>query len=301
MIYSRTNNGRASLLLALCVLGLVLVPLVLAGCSSPMGKNSIADYSWAELSAIATEIHDAATDDEGKEIAESYHLTKDGKLDGTTLTVTLSDGTQSQVMLAGIRADDLADGGKAGLSFVFASAPVVHAMGEDASNDGGWEKSKMRSWLNSDFAGMLPGDLKDVIKSASKKTNNSALTTPGSVSATSDKLWLLSYVEIAGSASPNDLVGGSRIPAETYNAEGTQYQVFSDMKVSGNSENTALARMFVGADGNGLVASGEACPWWQRSLSMTWTSGFGAVDAEGNPLNAWMPDYELGVVPGFCL
>ena len=261
----------------------------------------MSDYSWAELSDIAAEIHDADSDEEGVEIAESYHLLSGGKLDGKTKSITLSDGTKATVMIAGVRQDDLADGGKAGLTFVFADAPIVHAMTEDASNDGGWEKSEMRSWLNGDFADMLPSDLKGVIKAANKKTNSSAYTTPGAVSTTSDKLWLLSYVEIAGSAAPNDLVGGSGIPAETYNAEGKQYQVFSDMKVSGNSENSALQRTFTGKEGTGLVMSGEACPWWQRSLSMTWTSGFGAVDAEGNPLNAWIPDNEIGVVPGFCL
>lgn len=289
--------------LATAVFAVVLAGMacLLAGCASPMGKSSVSDYSWAELSQIAAEIHDADTDAEGMEIAEKYHLLSDGKLDGKTVKITLSDGTQTSAMIAGIRADDLADGGKAGLTFVFANAPVAYAMGEDASNEGGWEKSTMRSWLNNEFAGMLPSDLKNAVKAANKKTNSSAYTTPGAISSTSDKLWLLSYVEIAGNASPNDLLGGSRIPAETYNAEGKQYQVFSDMHVSGNDVNSALVRTFGGKEGSGIVVPGEACPWWQRSLSMTRTSGFGSVDAEGNPLNAWMPDNAIGVVPGFCL
>ena len=290
----------ASMFIAV-VLAIGLAMLALVGCSSPMEKSSVSDYSWSELSEIAAEIHSADSDEEGMEIAERHHLASGGKLDGKTKRVTLSDGTQANVMIAGIRADDLSDGGKAGLTFVFADAPIAHSMGDDASNEGGWEKSGMRNWLNSDFADMLPSDLKGVIKAANKKTNSSAYTTPGAVSSTSDKLWLLSYAEIAGSPSPGDLVGGSRIPAETYAAEGKQYKVFSDMKVSGNSENPALVRTFTGKEGNGLVVSGEACPWWQRSLSMTWTSGFAAIDAEGNPLNAWITDYDIGVVPGFCL
>ena len=301
-----SHNGRTYVSwTSFAFIGLALllgaITLVFTGCSAAMEKASVSDYSWDELSAIAAEIHDADSDEEGMAIAEGYHLASGGKLDGKTKKVTLSDGTQANVMIAGIRADDLADGGKAGLTFVFADAPAVHSMGTDASNEGGWEKSEMRSWLNDEFAGMLPSDLKGVLKAASKKTNSSAYTTPGAVSTTSDKLWLLSYAEIAGSPSPNDLVGGSRIPAETYAAEGKQYKVFSDMKVSGNSENSALVRTFTGAEGNGLVVHGEASPWWQRSLSMTWTSGFGAVDAEGNPLNAWITDNEIGVVPGFCL
>ena len=127
---------------AICALvALVVAVFALAGCSAPVEKTSISDYSWAELSAIAAEIHAADDDAEGMEIAENYHLTSGGKLDGKTKKITLSDGTQANVMIAGIRADDLADGGKAGLTFVFADAPAVHAMSGDASNEGGWEKS----------------------------------------------------------------------------------------------------------------------------------------------------------------
>ena len=277
--------------------------LAFTGCSSggPV-KESVDKYSWAELSQIATEIHDAASDEEGLEIAiENHLLDSSGKCDGKTISVTLSNGVVAHVALVGVRADDLADGGKAGLTFMFMDAPAIAAMSEDASNDGGWEKSAMRSWLNSDFADMLPSDLKGVIKAASKKTNSSAFTTPGAVSSTSDKLWLPSYVEVAGSASPNDLVGGSGIPAETYNMEGKQYKLFSEKGVTAGAENSVLERTFVGKEGNGLVMEGEASPWWLRSLSMTWTSGYAACDADGNPLNAWIPDHEIGVSPGFCL
>ena len=272
--------------------------VVLAGCSGSGAKSSLGDYSWSELSAISAEIAAADDDGEGRDIAMNYNLlNSSGKLDGKTKSITLSDGTKASVMIAGVRADDLAGGGKAGLTFVFADAPAVHEMNDDASNEGGWEKSEMRSWLNSDFLDKLPSDLKGVIQAANKKTNSSAYTSPGAVGTTSDKLWLPSLVELGGSVSPNDLVGGSRIPAETYNAEGKQYQVFADCG------DAALVRTFTGDDSeeSGIVVTGEASPWWQRSLSTTWTSGFEAVDDEGNPLNAWITDYALGVSPGFCL
>lgn len=290
------------LLLAALATAVLAGLLALAGCSAPVEKSSVSDYSWAELSQIATEIREAETDADGIEIASAYHLLDaSGKTDGKTVGVSLSDGTKASVVLAGVRQDDLADGGKAGLTFVFADAVAAHAMEEDASNDGGWEKSAMRSWLNADFMDKLPSDLKGVIKAASKKTDSSAYTTPGAVASTSDKLWLLSYAEAAGSMAPNDLVGGSGIPAETYNREGVQYQLFADKKVSGGQENAALERVFDGAEGNGIVMPGESCPWWLRSLSMTQTSGFASVDADGDPLSAWIADHDIGVVPGFCL
>lgn len=287
---------------AACALALFAL-LACAGCSGGAAeKESLDKYGWDELSAIAAEIHDAASDEEGVEIAESYNLLdSSGKITSSSKSVTLSDGTVAHVMLAGIRADDLADGGKAGLTFVFTDAPAAHAMNAEASNEGGWEKSEMRSWLNGEFAGMLPSDLKGAIKSASKKTDNSAYTTPGSVSSTSDKLWLLSLTEVIGSVAPNDLVGGSGIPAETYNMEGKQYQLFKEKGVSAGEANSVLERSFVGKDGNGIVEPGEACPWWMRSLGMTWTSGFAACDADGDPFGAWITDHDIGVAPGFCL
>ena len=294
-------TGRAALVAAAALV--LIAILALAGCSSGSTvKSNMSSYSWSELSKIATEISKADSDAAGREIAMEYNLlNSSGKLDTSTKSITLSDGTTAHVMLAGIRHDDLGSGGKAGLTFVFTDAPAAYAMNENASNDGGWEKSEMREWLNGDFLDMLPSDLKGAIKAASKKTNSSAYTTPGAVSSTSDKLWLLSYVEIAGSIAPADLMKGSGIPAATYNAEGKQYQVFSEAKVSGNGDNDKLMRTFTGSDGNGIVMPGESCSWWMRSLSMTWTSGFAAVDADGNPLNAWITDHELGVVPGFCL
>ena len=72
--------------------------LVIAGCSgSATTKNSMSEYSWSDLSKIATEIHDAANDAEGLEIATSYNLlNSSGKLDTSTKGVTLSDGTVAQ-------------------------------------------------------------------------------------------------------------------------------------------------------------------------------------------------------------
>ena len=64
--------------------------LAFTGCSSggPV-KESVDKYSWAELSQIATEIHDAASDEEGLEIAiENHLLDSSGKCDGKTISVT---------------------------------------------------------------------------------------------------------------------------------------------------------------------------------------------------------------------
>ncbi|MBQ9004007.1 MAG: hypothetical protein IJ087_19350 [Eggerthellaceae bacterium] len=293
---------NAPVILAIAVVVAVLVSL--SGCGTTTEKSSFDAYSWDELSKISKEISSADSDEEGEEIAKSYHLLdSSGKLDGKAKSVALSDGTKASVLIAGIRQDDLASGGKAGITCMFADAPAAHAMNADSSNEGGWEKSEMRSWLNGEFEGMLPSDLKAVIVAANKKTNSSAYTSPGAVSTTADNLWLPSLVELSGSVAADATLRGSGIPAGTYNAEGKQYQLFAEKGVSAGEENSVLVRVFVGDDSldSGLVVKGEACPCWERSLSTTWTSGFEATDADGDPLNAWITDYQLGVAPGFCL
>lgn len=49
-------------------------------------RDSVEDYSWAELSTIADQIAAASSDDEGIEVAKRYHLClEDGTLDETQL------------------------------------------------------------------------------------------------------------------------------------------------------------------------------------------------------------------------
>lgn len=281
--------------LALCLLG---------GCSdSTAVKNSVNDYSWAELTAISDQISEASNDGEGLEIAKKYHLLNaSGKLDGKQVKkVTLSDGTQTSVCIAGFRADTAGDGSKAGITFVFCDAVAAHGMNESATNSGGWEKSEMRTWLNGDFMSQLPSDLKSALVGVKKSTNTGADSSPGSISSTTDKLWLPSVVEVSGSVSASNMPTHGKYSADSFNAEGSEYELFKDQDIKVNEDNDELVRACVVDTESGIVKKGEDAKWWLRSLSMDWNAGFEAVDASGNPYTSWMPDYELGVVPGFCV
>ena len=75
----------------------------------------------------------------------------------------------------------------------------------------------------------------------SKLTNSVGETTDVSaVVATSDTLWTLSYSEIGGQMSTDD-PGHDAV----YNAEGAQYQLFSDLGVRWDSPNQILQIAFV--------------------------------------------------------
>ena len=149
-------------------------------------REGVSEYSWGELKELSVAISKAKSDEHGLKIAKEYNLVdSDGKLRGDTKAVKLTDGTKTSVRILGFRHDELADGGRAGITFEFADEPAKHRMNPELANDGdyapainranvgrtnpggyiraltfdapdytnegGWEKSEMRAWLNSDF------------------------------------------------------------------------------------------------------------------------------------------------------
>ncbi|MGN0286380.1 MAG: DUF6273 domain-containing protein [Atopobiaceae bacterium] len=262
------------------------------GLLGPAVKDSVNDYSWDELQAISKQIASASSDDAGLKIAEKYHLcSSDGKLDGTQeKDVTLTDGTQTSVVITGFRHDDRSDGkGKAGISFIFGDAISQQGMNSRDSNSGGWQDCQMRSWLASDGMSLLPDELRKDVVSVKKLTNNAGETkSASSVTATDDALWLYSRNELSGDYSDwtsdyLDEYGG------IFKAEGTTYQLFTD---TGN-DNSVRVRNY----------QGQTCDWWGRSPGPFYSGGFNNVD-DGNPdfyYHKSNVTHSLGVVPGFCI
>lgn len=258
-------------------------------------KDSTEAYTWEELSKISNEIAGASDENAAIEVAKRYNLcSPEGKLDGTQAkSVVLSDGTQTAVQIAGFIHDDKTGGGKAGITFIFRDCIGNHIMNPESSsgwsiNNGGWEDSQMRSWLSTDGMALLPGDLKEVVVSVDKLTNNSGkATSTSSVTKTSDSLWLFSVKELAGSydwsvtKSDNDVL----------NAEGNKYKLFRDMNIRPGGASAFLVKR-----NGGTVAS-----WWNRSPNPHASTGFEAVNSAGWCDEAASSDSELGVVPGFCI
>lgn len=78
-------------------------------------------------------------------------------------------------------------------------------MNTNGYSNGGWNGSEMKTWLNGTFYNALPADLRNVITDCTKYTDNVGSTksdTDGnvqsSVTATSQKIWLLTPVEVTG-------------------------------------------------------------------------------------------------------
>lgn len=259
------------------------------GLLGPAVKDSVNDYSWSDLQAISNQIASAPSDDEGLKIAEKYHLcSADGKLDGSQKKdVTLTDGTQTSVVISGFRHDDRSDGkGKAGITFIFGDAISNQSMYYSDTYSGGWEQSPMRSWLSTDGMALLPDDLRKDVVTVSKLTNNTGETkSASSVTATDDALWLYSYNELSGDYSYWDSDSLSEY-GDILKAEGTTYQLFTDT----DNDNSVRVRNY----------QGQSCYWMERSPDPSGSVDFLGVAADGDVVYGGVSS-SFGVVPGFCI
>lgn len=119
--------------------------------------------------------------------------------------LTHSDGTTEtiEMMVVGHDHDDLADGGKAGLTFVATSALLSRrAMSSDSvkATELTWENCKLRTYCNGELFSALPADLQNVVREVSKPF---ASTYEDAVYTSVDKCWLLSAKE-AGKTATSD-------------------------------------------------------------------------------------------------
>lgn len=279
------------------VVVIVLVCLNVFGGSGIEVKGSTEAYTWEELSKISAEIAEASDEVAAVDTAKKYNLTTvDGKLDGTqTKSVALSNGTQTAVQIAGFAHDDKSDGsGKAGITFIFMDCIGKHVMNSTDTNAGGWEKSEMRSYLNSDGLNLLPQDLRDVVVGVDKLTNNTGETdSASSVTKTSDKLWLFSFVELEGNVSASDYDGEYGYFADIFNSEGSEYKLYADAGVNPFYSNEVLVKDY----------EGSPSYWWERSPLPALTNGFLTVESDGSAYNSKTGNVvaSYGVVPGFCI
>lgn len=198
------------------------------------------------------------------EASPAYAKAKAAMDAGTKFSVKLTDGKTLEYKIIGIDHDDLADGtGKAGLTFLTTSTGISSRMNATATNAGGWEKSELRAKMNSgEIWNLMPSDFQSKVKSVKKLTNNVGETDKNAaVTATTDKLFLLSYSEIVPTS-----YWASSYPWTSN--EGTQYEAFKG-KVTNNYS------------GNDCLKIGGY--WWERSVYPYNSALFLFVDSNGDP------------------
>ena len=232
------------------------------------------DWTLDEQKAVAEDI--AAKG----EASPAYAKAKAAMDAGTKFSMKLTDGKTLTYRIIGINHDDLADGsGKAGLTFLTTSTGISSHMNVTATNAGGWEKSELRQKMNSgEIWNLMPSDFQSKVKAVRKLTNNvggGSANKDATVTATSDRLFLLSYSEIV--ETPWNV--WSEYP--WIGKEGIQYEAFKGKVTNNYSGNDCLK---IGDD------------WWERSVHPINSASFLDVSSDGDPSNG-----NYGATPSYCI
>ena len=186
---------------------------------------------------------------------------------GNSKTMTIN-GVRYQVDIIGKNHDTYAAGGKAPLTFQLHDCyGETKDMNSSNTNSGGWKNSAMRTTHLPAILALMPTEVQNGIREVSKKASVGG--TSSTIETVSDKLFLLSEVEIFGS-STNSVAG-----------EGTQYDYYK----AGNSKVKKR--------------NGSATIWWERSPRAGSSTRFCVVYGNGS---AYSNDASSvrGVAFGFC-
>ena len=189
---------------------------------------------------------------------------------GDTKTIKLNglDDVSYTAQIIGFNHDTKTSGGKAGITFQLVDClNTTYQMNSSNTNVGGWKSSAMRSRM-SEFLGQLDEDLQSVIKPVNKLVSIGNETS--TIETVSDKLFLLSEVEIFGSTT------------QSFAGEGSQYDWYK-------AGNTKVKKV-----------NGSAYDWWERSPYNGNTTSFCRVDRNGKT-NRNTASIRAGVSFGFCV
>ena len=234
------------------------------------------DWTLDEQEAVAKDIAKNGTS------SIAYAKAKAAMDAGTKFSMKLTNGETLTYRIIGINHDDLADAsGKAGLTFLTTSTNISSHMNATDTNVGGWEKSELRQKMNGgEIWNLMPADFQSKVKCVRKLTNNvDGETKDAAVTATSDRLFLLSYSEIVG--TPKSAL--SEWP--WLGQEGTQYEYFKGKVTANNRYNDCLN-------------IGNA--WWERSVNPSDHFNLQLVNNDGYVGCAGSATNSLCVCPAWC-
>lgn len=158
----------------------------------------------------------------------------------------------------------------------YGSTSTGFCMNTSNTNSGGWNNSYMRKTICPAFLAALPKAWQNIIAACTKYSDNTGggSNTASYVTATSDKIWLLSEMEVQGTRS-------------YANSAEANYQKQYDYYRNGNSKVKYQH-----------TATTSACYWWLRSVSASNANYFCLVGTDGsaNYDNAY---FSRGFAPGF--
>ena len=158
----------------------------------------------------------------------------------------------------------------------YGSTSTGFCMNTSNTNSGGWNNSYMRKTICPAFLTALPTAWQNIIAACTKYSDNTGggSNNASYVTATSDKIWLLSEMEVQGTRS-------------YANSAEANYQKQYDYYRNGNSKVKYQH-----------TATTSACSWWLRSVYAGSTNTFCSVSTDGSA-NYHAAYYSHGFAPGF--
>ena len=212
-------------------------------------KEIFADNNWdAIIEACA-----------GNSVPESWKV-------GDKKKMTIG-GQEYQIAIIGKNHDDYTAGGKAPLTFQVAEVCGTAKMNATQTNTTGWSGSAMRNTTMPEIFKTMPSYVQDAIKEVKKETLNGSRD---GLETTSDKLFLLSEVEVNGSVYFSNNF-----------AEGSRYAYYTDL-------NSMI-----------MNSNGKPATWWLRGPGKSNAIGYTQIIQSGYMANG-SAEYACGVVFGFC-
>lgn len=222
---------------------------------------SFSKASWGQIAALS----------EGGSASKYFSV-------GDEKTIELTTGEEITLVILGFNHDDLASGGKAGITIGMKNLLATrYAMNSSSTNAGGWDQSKMRTETMQTLLAQLPSDLRNSIKQVNKKATAGGAST--TITTSSDKLFLFSEVEIDGTTTAG------------YADEGEQYEYWKTIK-----DGTVAADRIKYLSNGGGSANG----WWLRSPDVGSSTVFRYISSTGG-VSSYNASSACGVSFGFCI
>ena len=259
-------------------------------------SSTLNDNSWADIKSVS----DAGTGSTYWNVGDYKNITISGTVQGMSLNSTV------RAFILGFNHNSSKEGtnrihfqiGKttSGTDIAFCDSnynttgsSAGFRMNQSNTNSGGWNASYGRKTLlgnsgtpssppSNSFLAALPSDLRAVMKSVTKYSDNTGggSDTANYVTATTDYLFFLAEFEVHGTRS-------------YANSAEKNYQAQYDYYKAGNS------KIKYRHD-----ATGTAVYWWCRSARCTGGTSFCRVYANGGAAGD-LAYLSLGVAPGFCV
>ena len=168
-----------------------------------------------------------------------------------------------------------------GFVLEFTDIITTHNINDDASSDGGFPSSAMRTFINNDIYNAFPSDVKAQITSTFVASGANKDYDEGEAVTSTDKLFLLSLSEIYS----NDI---EELTSDGAIAFTKQLDYYANKKVSTSNYSAAIKKY----DGTNSV-------WWLRTANSRSYSNFLSVLADGTWNITYSTDRVYGVSPAF--